>query len=161
MGNLDSIPGLGRSPGGGNGGFFLYLLAIRKPLSFLISDQTCFPCIARQVLNHRPPGKSQQCILYEAIFKGLPGGLDGKESACNAGDTGSIFASGRSSGERNGYLLQYSWGIPGGSDGKESACNVGDLGLSPGSGRTTGEGNGNLTPVFLPGEFTKFKNRHA
>ena len=101
-GNLGSSPGLGRSPEGGNGGFFLYLLAIRKPLSFLINDQTCFPCIARQVLNHQPPGKSQQCILYEAIFKGLPADLDSKESACNAGDPDSISASGRSSGERNG-----------------------------------------------------------
>ena len=33
---------------------------------------------------------------------------DGKESACNAGDPGSILRSGRSPGEGNGYLLQYS-----------------------------------------------------
>ena len=33
---------------------------------------------------------------------------DGKESACNGGDTGLIPESGRSSGERNGYPLQYS-----------------------------------------------------
>ena len=33
----------------------------------------------------------------------------GKESACNAGDPGSISVSGRSSGERIGYPLQYSW----------------------------------------------------
>ena len=32
----------------------------------------------------------------------------GKESACNAGDPGSIPGSGRSPGERNGNLLQYS-----------------------------------------------------
>ena len=32
----------------------------------------------------------------------------GKESACNAGDPGSIPGSGRSSGEGNGYPLQYS-----------------------------------------------------
>ena len=31
-----------------------------------------------------------------------------KESTCNAGDPGSIPGSGRSSGERNGYPLQYS-----------------------------------------------------
>ena len=30
------------------------------------------------------------------------------ESACNAGDTGSIPGSGRSAGEEIGYLLQYS-----------------------------------------------------
>ena len=32
-----------------------------------------------------------------------------KESACNAGDTGSIPGSRRSPGERIGYPLQYSW----------------------------------------------------
>ena len=39
---------------------------------------------------------------------GFPGGLDGKESAYNAGDQGWIPGSGRSPGEGNGYLLQYS-----------------------------------------------------
>ena len=39
---------------------------------------------------------------------GFPGGLDGKESTCNAGDLGSILGSGRSPGEGNGYPLQYS-----------------------------------------------------
>ena len=35
-------------------------------------------------------------------------GSAGKESACNAGDLGSIPGLGRSLGEGNGYLLQYS-----------------------------------------------------
>ena len=38
----------------------------------------------------------------------LPGGSDGKESACSAGDTGdlgSMLGSGRSPGEGNGYPL--------------------------------------------------------
>ena len=39
---------------------------------------------------------------------GFPDGSDGKESACNAGDPGSIPGSGRSSGNRNSYPLQYS-----------------------------------------------------
>ena len=39
---------------------------------------------------------------------GIPGGSDGKESACNAGDLGLNPRSGRSPGERNGYSLQYS-----------------------------------------------------
>ena len=38
----------------------------------------------------------------------LPGGSDGKASACNAGDPGSIPGSGRSPGEGNGNPLQYS-----------------------------------------------------
>ena len=37
---------------------------------------------------------------------GLPGGSGGKESSCNAGDTGSIPGSGRYPGEGNGYSLQ-------------------------------------------------------
>ena len=40
---------------------------------------------------------------------GFPGGSDGKESVCNAGDLGSIPGSGRSPGEENGYLPQYSY----------------------------------------------------
>ena len=39
---------------------------------------------------------------------GFPGGSAHKETACNAGDLGSIPDLGRSSGEGNGYLLQYS-----------------------------------------------------
>ena len=39
---------------------------------------------------------------------GFPDGSDGKESACNAGDPGSVPESGRSLGEGNGYPLQYS-----------------------------------------------------
>ena len=39
---------------------------------------------------------------------GLPGGSDGKESACYVGDLGSIPGLGRSPGEGNGYPLQYS-----------------------------------------------------
>ena len=42
-------------------------------------------------------------------IRGLPGSSVGKESACNAGDSGLIPGSGRSPGERIGYLLQYSW----------------------------------------------------
>ena len=38
----------------------------------------------------------------------LLGGLDGKESACNAGDLSSILEFGRSPGEGNGDPLQYS-----------------------------------------------------
>ena len=42
------------------------------------------------------------------IYLGFPGGPVGKESACNAGDPGSIPGSGRSPGEGKGYPLQYS-----------------------------------------------------
>ena len=39
---------------------------------------------------------------------GSLGGSDGKESACNAGDLGSIPRLEKSPGERKGYPLQYS-----------------------------------------------------
>ena len=39
---------------------------------------------------------------------GFPGGSDGKGSACNAGDPGLIPGFRRSTGEGNGYPLQYS-----------------------------------------------------
>ena len=40
---------------------------------------------------------------------GFPGSSAGKESACNAGDPGLIFGSGRCPGEGIGYPLWYSW----------------------------------------------------
>ena len=40
--------------------------------------------------------------------EGFPGGSDGKASACNAGDLGSIPGLGRSLGEGNGNPLQHS-----------------------------------------------------
>ena len=42
------------------------------------------------------------------VVRMTPGGSDGKESAYNAGDWGSIPGSGRSPGEGNGNPLQYS-----------------------------------------------------
>ena len=45
--------------------------------------------------------------IYTYIWN-FPGGSDGKASACNAGDPGSIPGSGRSPGEGNGNPLQHS-----------------------------------------------------
>ena len=42
------------------------------------------------------------------LKRGFPGDSNGKESACNAGDPGSIPGSGRSPREGNGNPLQYS-----------------------------------------------------
>ena len=42
------------------------------------------------------------------MMKGFPCSSVGKESACSAGDMGSIPGSGRSPGEGNGNPLQYS-----------------------------------------------------
>ena len=43
------------------------------------------------------------------FLMGFPGSSAGKESACNAGDPGSIPGLERSPGEGIGYPLQYSW----------------------------------------------------
>ena len=46
--------------------------------------------------------------ICTVIYMDLPGGSDGKASAYNVGDPGSIPWSGRSPGEGNGNPLQYS-----------------------------------------------------
>ena len=55
---------------------------------------------------------SNLCFMYFKLLwvhnKDFPGGSDGKASACNAGDQGSIPGWGRSPGEGNGKPLQYS-----------------------------------------------------
>ena len=58
----------------------------------------------------------QNCIYKQdnsqwvGILQGdFPSGSDGKESACNAEDQGSIPGLGRSPGEGNGNPLQYSF----------------------------------------------------
>ena len=53
-------------------------------------------------------GKLPEKEFRIMIVKMNPGGSDGKESACNAGDLHSISGSGRSPGEGNGNPLQYS-----------------------------------------------------
>ena len=54
--------------------------------------------------------KRRRCGFDPWVGKilGAPGGSDGKESACSAGDSGSIPGLGRSPGEGNGNPLQYS-----------------------------------------------------
>ena len=47
-------------------------------------------------------------MLPTPVYLGFPCGSAGKESACNAGDLGSIPGLGRFPGEGKGYPLQYS-----------------------------------------------------
>ena len=56
---------------------------------------------------YQPRGLTTLWVQY-VWFGGFPGGSDGKASACNAGDPGSIPGLGRSPGEGNGNPLQYS-----------------------------------------------------
>ena len=49
-----------------------------------------------------------QVLSQSSLYLGFPGGSEDKESICNAGDLGLIPVTGRSTGEGNGYPLQYS-----------------------------------------------------
>ena len=56
--------------------------------------------------------RERETFIHLSIDKHLdwlPRWLNDKESACNAGDAGSIPESGRSPGEGNGNPLQYSY----------------------------------------------------
>ena len=81
------------------------------------------PALKADTLPSEPPGKPHGCESWtikktEQLTKMVEtltlntifncGGLDGKDSACSAGDLGLIPGSGRSSGEGNGNPLQYS-----------------------------------------------------
>ena len=61
-----------------------------------------------------PPWRRER--LPTPVFWGFPGGSDSKESACNVGDLDLSPGLGRSSGEGNGYPLQYS-GLEKSTDG--------------------------------------------
>ena len=82
---------------------------------------------------------------------GFPGSSAGKESACNAGNPGSISGSGRSSGEKIGYPLQCS----GTSLVAQMVKNLpakGRPGFDPGVGKIPWRRAWQPTPGFLPGE---------
>ena len=61
-----------------------------------------------QVLGRVPRTLKWQVHPFNHCTPGLPGGSNGKESACNAGDLGSIPGLGRSPGGRHSNPLQYS-----------------------------------------------------
>ena len=71
--------------------------------------------IIREIMSHCNPeedGKREMKNIDIQLFNlrlGFPGGSDGKESACSAGDPFSIPWLDRFPGERNGSPFQYSW----------------------------------------------------
>ena len=124
-----SIPGLGRSPGGGHGNHSS-ILAWRIPWR---EEPGGLQSTGSQRVEHN--WSNLACIFFFLFFfkfkfiyfnwrlitlqycigsathqqQGFPDGSDGKASACNAGDPGgSIPGLGRYPGERNGNPLQYS-----------------------------------------------------
>ena len=78
-----------------------YLLPIPKPK---IKGER------REKLVEKRVRSSWGIIIHNAkVTLGFPGSSAGKDSACNAGDSGSSPELGRSPGEGVGYPLQYSW----------------------------------------------------
>ena len=67
-----------------------------------------------ELLASHTPSSWSSCFQKDEVSsfrfwcEGFPCGSAGKESACNAGDLGSIPGSGKSPGEGKGYPLQYS-----------------------------------------------------
>ena len=85
--------------------------------SLLLPNQTwvCLPVTVKPVSRHQVVGKESKALVAgcqvgssEQLVLKTSGGSDGKESACNAGDSGSIPGLGRSPGDENGNPLQYS-----------------------------------------------------
>ena len=87
-----------------------------------------------------PLGKGQATHSY---ILGLPGGSDGKESTCNAGDPGLIPGLGRFPWRRDRLLIPALLDFSGGSEGKKSSYSVRDLGSISALGRSPGGGHGN------------------
>ena len=59
-------------------------------------------------IHNNPKLQTTPDRLPTPVLLGFPCGLPGKESACNAGDLGSIPGLGRSPGEGKGNPFQYS-----------------------------------------------------
>ena len=72
-------------------------------------QQSCeMPGWMKLKLESRWPGEISTTSDRQMRYT-FPGSSAGKESACNAGDPGSVPRLGRSPGERIGYPLKCSW----------------------------------------------------
>ena len=95
--------------------FFLIILkgsAIIKPIFLLRNIQPkVMPLVSGRAgkwTRFSWLSESMCLIMVLDCFRGFPGGSDGKETACNAGDSGSIPGSGRALGGGHSNPLQYS-----------------------------------------------------
>ena len=138
-----SIPGLGRSPGEGQGNPLQYS-CLENPMENGAWRATVHRVTKSQTRLKGPSTHTYVCIVYICTYciQGFPHSSGGKESACNAGDSSSIPGSGKICWRRDRLPTPVFLGFPCGSAGKESACNLGDLGSIPGLGRSPGEGKG-------------------
>ena len=85
------------------------------------------------------------------IITGFPDSSVGKESACSAGDPGSISGLGKSAGEGIGYPLQYSWASLVAQLVKNPAML--ETGFNPWTGKILWRREKQPNLVFWPGEF--------
>ena len=90
--------------------FFFFLIMYHLSRVFLVAHwwRICLQCRRPQFnfLVGKIPWRKDR--LPPPVFWGFPGGSDGKESACNVGDLGSVPGLGRSPGGGQGNPLQYS-----------------------------------------------------
>ena len=95
--------------------------------------------------------RTQVLILGPVLFwlQACPDSSVGKESACNAGDSGLIPGWGKFNGEGIGYHLQYSWA----SLVAQLVKNPRRPGFDPRAGKIPWRREKLPTPVFWPGEF--------
>ena len=85
---------------------FFFFAALHNLWDLSSQTSTWTWTLGSERAESQPP--DHQGIPWFAIFRGYSGGSDGKKSACNEGDPGSIPKSGRSPGEGNSNLLLYS-----------------------------------------------------
>ena len=99
-------------------------------LNHYLSNYQC----SDKLLISSPFNFSHFTNRYGLFVLGFPGGSDGKEFACNVGD----------SGLREWLPIPALLDFPSGSDGEEYTRNMEDLGLISELGRSPGGGHGNL-----------------
>ena len=89
----------------------LYVSCLPLYLRNLVHSGVC--AISGWLMQWQGREKSNYELLYDSCYV-FPGGSDGKASACNTGDPGSIPGLGRSPGEGNGNPLPstLAWKIP-------------------------------------------------
>ena len=138
---------------------FSLLSAIRVVSSVYISpgnldSSLCF--IQPGILHEDRSPQIISCLCGDFVVwvlksGGFPHSSNGKESACNAGDPGSIPGLGRSAAEGIGYPLQYSWAALVAQLVK-NCLQCGRPGFVPWVGKISWRRQRLPTPVFRPGE---------
>ena len=112
-----SIPGSGRSPGGGHGNPLQYF-CVENP-----GDKRAWWATVHRVAKSQTGLKSEHAHIHVYIHIYTHIYICITESLCSTPETNT--------------------GFPGDSDGKESICNTGDLGSIPGLEKSPGGGHGN------------------